>query len=406
MARRRSVTRTLLLWAAIVTASPVAAAAPSHVPSVLIIDAESAMVLHAEGAGQPRHPASLTKMMTVYVALSDLAAGRATWNERIVVSARAAGQGGARLGLVRGDSLSFEEAVRAAIVRSANDAAVALAERLAGDEASFARRMTAVALELGMTASRFQNATGMTMDGHVTTARDMALLVLALRRDFPDHWALFNARAMRWKREVLSTLNVFLTTFSGAEGVKTGFTCHAGYNLAAAARHGGRIVVGVVLGVPERGTREIMMARWFKDVLATPQAPGFPLNAIVNGAGRLPDLSERVCGGGGGPVARDVPTGWGLEVAFAPSAAEARRIVGATLRKLERQLGPAGIRVTTKPMGGRVFYRGIITGLKEESAVSTCLAMRARSEDCLVLTPSMMAGALDEERIYHRLAAY
>ena len=147
----------------------------------------------------------------------------------------------------------------AAIVASANDAAVALAEKLAGSEEAFAVRMTAMARELGMARTVFRNASGLPHDGQVTTARDMAVLATALLRDYPKHYPLFNQRAVTIGKRSRGTVNSILGSYAGADGFKTGFTCGSGYNLVASATRDGRRVIGVVLGSSNRGQRTIEM---------------------------------------------------------------------------------------------------------------------------------------------------
>lgn len=391
-----------VLVGALVGASVQAAPPSPPAPSMLVVDAVTGQVLLDQQAGQPRHPASLTKLMTAYVALGDTARGRAAGTDHIAVSAKAAGQLGSRLGLGARDRPSLDEALRALIVRSANDAAVALAEHLAGSEAAFVERMNAAARDLGMTASRFRNATGMTVEDHVTTARDMAVLALALRRDFPQANALFAAREMMWKQQHLPTVNGFLTGFAGAEGLKTGFTCPAGYNLAALARREGRVVLGIILGAPERGMREAEMARALGRYLSAPAPELGGVGDLPNREGAPPDLSARTCVGGEGGRA---PPGWALEVAYGETPAKTRRDAEAQLHKLAAALGGGRVMVVTKPIGGVLRYRGLIVGLREDKVIPVCQAIRARNGDCLVLTPPMVKGAVEEEQLARRLAA-
>lgn len=174
----------LALPVLLLIAAPAIAASPG--PASIVVDATSGAVLEQDQAGQPRHPASLTKMMTLYVAFQALSEGKTSLNATLTVSERAAGQGGSVLGLKTGKTIALADALKSLVVRSANDAAVAIAEHVAGTEDSFAQRMTEQARRLGMTATSFRNATGLTAPGHLTTARDMAVLAMALKRDFPS----------------------------------------------------------------------------------------------------------------------------------------------------------------------------------------------------------------------------
>lgn len=386
-------------------AQPCAATEP---PATLVVDAASGAVLAESRGGQPRHPASLTKMMTLYVAFQALAEGKLAPTARITVSERAAGQGGSVLGLRAGDSIAVSDALRAIVARSANDAAVALAEAVAGSEPAFAERMTAQARRLGMGATSFANATGLTAPGHLSSARDMAVLALALRRDFPQHWELFATRAMTWKKAHLPSVNGFLSNYPGAEGLKTGFTCPAGYNLVAAASHGGRRAVAVVLGASSKDQRaalaaQLMNAAWAAHAIR-------PLADIANNGGTAPDLSRDTCGHGipGDTVARGtaLPQGWALEVAFGRDPAEVRRQLAAMAKQLRPALGGGVPVVVTRPFDGGLRYRGLLAGLRQERAIPTCLALRQQDEDrCLVLTPAMVEGAREEELRWRMISA-
>lgn len=386
-------------------AQPCAAAEP---PATLVVDAASGAVLAENRGGQPRHPASLTKMMTLYVAFQALAEGTLSPTGRIAVSERAAGQGGSVLGLRAGDSIAVPDALRAIVARSANDAAVALAEAVAGSEPAFAERMTAQARRLGMTATSFANATGLTAPGHLSSARDMAVLALALRRDFPQHWELFATRAMTWKKAHLPSVNGFLGNYPGAEGLKTGFTCPAGYNLVAAASHGGRRAVAVVMGAGGKDQRAALATR-LMNTAWTAQG-GRAVADLANIPGPAPDLSRDTCGGGipGDAPARGpaLPQGWALEVAFGHDPSEVKRQLATMAKQLRPTLGGGVAVVVTRPFNGGLRYRGLLAGLKQDRAIPTCLALRQQDEErCLVLTPAMVEGAREEELRWRMISA-
>lgn len=246
------------LSAALATSSP-AAASPSRIAEILV-NASNGGVLYAEAPDAPRRPASLTKMMTLYLAFDAMEAGRLRPSDRIVMSRHAARQQPSKLGVAAGQSLSVRDALRAIAVLSANDVAVALAERLGGTEAQFARAMTRKAQALGMEHSRFENATGLTNGGNVTTARDMATLSRALLRHHPREYALFATRSLRWQSREIANHNHLLGRVNGVDGIKTGYTADAGYNLAASARRGGRRVIAVVLGERSIAARDVRVA--------------------------------------------------------------------------------------------------------------------------------------------------
>lgn len=387
-------------------------------PAFLAVDLGSGNVVAESGGGAPHHPASLTKMMTAYVAFGALRAGKVSLEDTVTVSERAAAQGGAILGLGRGERITLGAALKAMIVRSANDAAVAVAEHVAGSEAAFAGRMTEEASRLGMTSSSFRNATGMTAAGHVSSPRDMVLLAMAIERDFPAFRPLFSSRDTTWKGRVLPTVNGFLGAYAGAEGMKTGFTCPAGYNLVAIAHRGGRRAVAVVMGAGSSAERLGAIRRLMDQALAPQPAAGRPLSGLANGGGAPPDRSLEACGfarGGrpSGPEAavaqrRAMPAGWGLEVAFGRDPGKVRRDLDKVHRELRGRLGGGSVMVVTRPRDGLLRYRGLIVGLAERRAVDTCLAERARvgEERCLVMTPTMLAGALEDERRFKMISAH
>ncbi len=235
---------------------PLGAGRPA-VAANIVVDAGTGTVLSADAPNHLWYPASLTKLMTVYIALSEIEAGRLRFEDKIKVSQHAARQNPVRFGLRSGQVITVRDAINAAIVASANDAAVALAEKIAETETAFAARMTNTAMELGMFRTFFQNASGLPADGQVTTARDLAILATAFLRDFPQHYALFNQRSVTVGKRSRGTVNSILGAYDGADGMKTGFTCASGYNMVASAERNGRRLIGIVLGSRNGGARTL-----------------------------------------------------------------------------------------------------------------------------------------------------
>jgi D-alanyl-D-alanine carboxypeptidase len=216
--------------------------------AALLIDADNGDVLYELEANQSWYPASLTKLMTLYMTFSALESGRLRLSDRLSVSSHAAHQPTSKLGLRAWSSISVEDAVLAVVTRSANDAAVVLAERLGGTENRFAASMTSTAHSLGMYGSHFMNATGLPHDWQTTTAHDMALLGYKLIRNFPQYYPYFRVDSFYFNDRYLPSSNKFVLNYPGAEGMKTGYTCGSGYNLVATANLAGKRLVGVVLG--------------------------------------------------------------------------------------------------------------------------------------------------------------
>ncbi|MBJ3761312.1 D-alanyl-D-alanine carboxypeptidase [Maribius pontilimi] len=237
---------------------PVAHAAPY---AAMVIDARSGEVLHARNADTRLHPASLTKMMTLYVVFDAVRRGELSMDTKVRISKHAASEPPSKLGLRAGQTIALRYLVRAAAVKSANDAATALGEAVSGSEAKFARRMTQTAKAMGMTRTTFKNAHGLTEAGHLSTARDMTTLGRRLFYDFPDYYNLFSRTSTdAGIRSVNNTNRRLLNAYRGADGIKTGYTRAAGFNLVASAERDGERVIATVFGGRSSATRNAKVA--------------------------------------------------------------------------------------------------------------------------------------------------
>ena len=216
--------------------------------AAIIIDADNGNVLHEVEATQSWYPASLTKLMTLYMTFDALKAGQIHLHDTLTASTRASQQPNSKLGLRRGEHLTVEDAILAIITRSANDASVVLAEHLGDTEENFAVNMTEKADSLGMYNTHFMNATGLPNNWQVTTPRDMAVLAWKAQRNFPEYYHYFSAHSFNYKGTELRGINKFTASYPGAEGMKTGFTCGSGFNLIGAAHQNGKHLIGVVMG--------------------------------------------------------------------------------------------------------------------------------------------------------------
>ena len=216
--------------------------------SSLLIEAETGRVLQSENATEKRYPASLTKMMTLYMVFDALEKKEIQIDQLLPVSVNAAKQPKSRMGLKAGSSISVENAIFAMISRSANDAAVVVAEGLGGSEAQFADKMTRVALELGMKDTRFKNASGLHNKDQVTSARDMAILSMALIQHFPKYYRLFSVKGFRYGRRYYGNHNLVARFYKGGDGLKTGYVDASGYHVVGSAKRNGKRLIGVVMG--------------------------------------------------------------------------------------------------------------------------------------------------------------
>ena len=228
-------------------------------PSI-VVDTNTGKVLAQEDAYKRWYPASTTKLMSVYVALRAVQAGEITLLSPVDISKRATKEPPSKMGYPEGSVLSVDNALKIMMVKSANDVTTALAENVGGSVAGFAERMNKEAARLGMTGSHFVNAHGLHSDDHYSTAHDLAVLATALYRDFPDHADYFDIEAIAAGDQVIANHNGLIGRFEGADGMKTGYTCPAGFNVVATATRNNRRVMAVVLGAVSPDSRDYRTA--------------------------------------------------------------------------------------------------------------------------------------------------
>jgi D-alanyl-D-alanine carboxypeptidase len=270
------------------------------VSASIVVDAASGQVLSQSNADMPTYPASLTKMMTLYLIFEALQKGKITFDQAMPVSALAASQPPTKLGLYPGQTITVAQAVRGMIIKSANDAAMVMGEALGGSVEGFAQRMNAKALALGMTRTVFRNPNGLPNFEQHTTARDLARLAMALYRDFPQYSPLFAETRFTFRGRVLLTHNRFMLSYPGADGLKTGYINASGYNLAASATRNGRRIVGVVLGGRSPTLRDAEMWSLLDQGFGTATPPGSNNALLLANAAALPSLKPGDAEGDGG----------------------------------------------------------------------------------------------------------
>ncbi len=230
-------------------------AAPSALPAytspkyaAIVVDGGNGKVLYEQSSDAIRHPASLTKMMTLYMLFEAMQSGRVSRTTEIPVSDYARSRPPTKIGFKRGETVDVDTAIKALVTKSANDVAVAIAEYLGGTEDSFAASMTAKARSIGMRSTVFRNASGLPDDGQVTTARDMALLGMALRRNFPQYFSYFSTQSFTYKGRTIKGHNDLIGRVDGVDGIKTGYIRASGYNVVTSVTRGSRKLVAVVMG--------------------------------------------------------------------------------------------------------------------------------------------------------------
>ena len=246
-----------LAWAGCASVATPVQASPKH--ASMIVDANTGAVLHNSAGDELRHPASLTKMMTLYLAFEMIERGKLSYQSKVKISQEAASAAPSKLELEPGEEILLIDAMKALVTKSANDMAVAIAERIGGSEANFARLMTAKARQLGMKQTIFKNASGLPNDEQVTTARDMITLALHLQDDFPKHYPLFSLKSFTYSGASYRNHNTLLYSYRGTDGIKTGYTRMSGFNLVASVHRDGRHLIGAIFGGASAASRNVYL---------------------------------------------------------------------------------------------------------------------------------------------------
>ncbi|OZA93310.1 MAG: D-alanyl-D-alanine carboxypeptidase, partial [Rhizobiales bacterium 39-66-18] len=241
-----------------------ALATAGHATPILLVEADTGKVLEQQEAGKPWYPASVTKLMTVYVALNAMREGRITPDTLMTVSPYAASMQPTKMGFAPGTQVTLDNALKMLLVKSANDMAVVIAEGVGGSVPSFVAEMNDTAARLGMAGSHFENPNGLPNSDQFTTARDLAVLARALIYHFPEHEMLFRIPAIKIGKRVLRNYNRLIDRYPGADGMKTGFICASGFNLVATATRGNKRLIAVILGAPSGVARTEQAALLFE----------------------------------------------------------------------------------------------------------------------------------------------
>jgi D-alanyl-D-alanine carboxypeptidase len=345
--------------------------------SSLVMDASTGRLLSAANPDEPRHPASLTKMMTLYMAFEAMRDRRITLQQSVPVSAHAASQSPSKLGLAPGARITVEEAILALVTKSANDAAAALGEMLGGDEARFAQMMTLRARALGMTSTTFRNASGLPDPAQITTARDMATLARRLIHDFPQQYGYFSVPSFRFRGRTIFNHDHMLERYPGADGLKTGYIEASGFNLVSSAVRGNVRLIGVVLGAARPGERDLHMISLLDDgfvkmdvaVSARPQPQ--PRVAPLVATAQAAQTKQR-------PIGR-----WAIQVGAFPTATAAKHAAFEALHAIDS----GEVRTEPVTVRGKTSYRAQVTGLTQSEATAACSALAKRKKPCLTLRP-------------------
>lgn len=368
----------------------------------LIVDVTSGGVLQAENALRPAYPASLTKLMTLYLAFEALREGRLAAGDQLPVSSAAAAAPPVRLGLKAGTTIELNDAITALIVMSSNDVAAVVAEAISGSEETFVSMMNATATRLGLQRTVFRNASGLPDPAQITTARDMAVLARALYETFPADYERFSTKAATVKGRQFNSHNNFLRGYDGARGLKTGFTCKAGFNLVATAERNERHLIGVVLGAPTAAARDSLMVRLMNETFRSAYDPRFHLDSFPDPAAQGHDdavnsrmIATECINPQPGREYFKVKD-WsillgGVDLNRRAALDRARKFIRAHRSLLQ------GGRPMIMPHWARdVVYQVGITGLERQHATNTCLGIRSNSIYCVVRSPQAAEYAMQK----------
>ena len=383
----------------------------------IVIDADSGAVLHEVNADTPNYPASLTKMMTLYMVFEALEDGNLRLDQKITVSRRAARQPSSKLGLRRGDKISVEDIILGLVTKSANDAAAAIAETLGGTERNFAKMMTRRARALGMSNTTFRNASGLPHRRQRTTARDLATLARALRTDFPEYYDFFSTARFSYKGLTHRNHNKLLARYDAVDGIKTGYIHASGFNLAASVKRDGRRLIGIVMGgrsprsrdrhmidlleraftritdgndlFPERAAarraKKWRATRWIRWRRKTPISVTPPLKPAMESA-----TAKTATSTAAKAAAMAKPkNSWAIQVGvftrFAPAHLAVTRAAGRAFRLLRK----ARLTIIPVRQDGGIRYQARLTGLSEQRARHACRVLAGKKIDCFAVRPEV-----------------
>ncbi len=421
----------IVVVAALTIAS--ASTVPSHANSkyaAIVVDANTGKTLFSSSADEPRYPASLTKMMTLYMVFEALDSGRISKSTQVPFSKNAANEPPTKLGVRAGGSVTVETAILSLVTKSANDASTAVGEMLGGSEDAFARQMTAKARQLGMTGTTFRNANGLPNSAQRTTARDMATLGIALREHYPQYYSYFSTRSFTYNKRRMGNHNRLLGKVKGVDGIKTGYTRDSGFNLVSSVSDGNRRIVAVVMGGKTGSSRDAHMAdliRRYLPAASTRRGGGdlvaksalSPIRTLVQAIlpkknAPLPkarpekevEIAFKETRADPDPVAvvqayaepiearmADIdpvntasvnpPSGWAVQVASSPSEIEARAFLAKTNKLAPGVLSDASGFTMAFNKDGVTYYRARYGGFgSKNDAWSACNALKKKKLDC------------------------
>ncbi|NBQ38967.1 MAG: D-alanyl-D-alanine carboxypeptidase [Alphaproteobacteria bacterium] len=371
------------------------AAAPYAPPySELVVDARSGKTLYAVAPDAQRHPASITKVMTLYLLFEELDAGRLNLGSQIKISQWAQKQAPSKLGLNAGDTISVEDAIKAVVTKSANDIAIAIAEQIGGTESNFADLMTKKAKALGMTRTVYANASGLPNPRQLTTARDLVTLGKSLQQRFPRYYAYFSLRSFDYEGDTIANHNKLLGRVDGVDGIKTGYTQASGFNLLTSVHQDDHALLAVILGGRSGPARDRRMAELIdtyidnasgvdgKKKVAANAAPISQGDTEAVTAPVTPKVTAKAPDAPASTLSARVEQNWWIQVGVAKSEKQAQSVL-AEIRKSKDVLSADAVAAAEKVnVGGKEMWRSRFTKLSEMDAAAACTKLKKRGIAC------------------------
>lgn len=369
--------------------------------SSILIDADSGKVLSSSAADELRYPASLTKVMTLYITFDALEKGIIKMDDQMPVSRNAANRSPSKLGLRVGEKISVRDAVMALVIKSANDCASVLAEGLGYSEENFANTMTKVARELGMKNTTFKNASGLPNRAQKTTARDMAILGAAMYHHFPQYYKLFSAKKFTYKGRTYYTHNHILKSFAGADGMKTGFTNAAGYNIITSAERDGKRVIAVTMGhntakMRDRKVSSLMnqgltklaqldKSRHNVDTNPTLYAASQPAkNPHKNVKAVIETKDETTIAKAEQKTQYTRNQSWAIQIGAFSNYVKARNYAMA-IKDRTSKFADKSINIEPFQSGSAIIYRSKLVGFAKNEANNACNSLKKSNKSCIVI---------------------
>ncbi len=376
--------------------------------SSIMVNADNGKVMYEMNADELRYPASLTKLMTLYITFNALENGRLKLTDKLNVSATAASRSPSKLGVRAGEKITVKDAIMAVIVKSANDCATVLAEHFSKNEAEFAVLMTKTARKLNMNRTTFKNASGLPNSMQKTTARDMSKLAMAVYHHFPQYYKWFSVQSFKYKGQMITGHNHLLNTFSGADGMKTGYTAASGYNIITSAKRYNKRVIAVTMGhryLNERDKKaSVMMDKGLGALKKSDRIDVAALTRSINGnTTQLASVKSVEQNNKRTVVAKNIETkqptkvssinlkkpvnngAFAIQVGAFSDYQRAKNYANSIKNDLAKKYAVYGVKIEETKVANRTMYRSKVVGMAKNTASQICNGMKSQKKSCIVV---------------------